>query len=348
MKGETVRFSVAKSQLQVINLRFLDYAQNDKTRTLSRPSFLFNFREMKEFLHFKKVSDYHKFANLSAPQHPLISLIDYSQVQYPDNIVDFKWRQDYYAIGMKKNIPYKFFYGQQEYDFDEGLMTFIKPNQVMSLENNPNIQHKPTGWLLLIHPDFLWGSSLATQINKYDFFGYAMNEALFLSEREELMIAEILKNIEREYLANIDQFSQKIIISQLELLFNYAERFYERQFITRKISNHQILGQLETLLSGYFKDDLIDKGLPTVQWVADELLLSSSYLSSMLKSLTGQSTQQHIHNKPIEKAKEQLSTTQLSISEIAYHLGFERPASFTKLFKNKTEMSPLEFRRAFN
>ncbi len=303
---------------------------------------------MKEFLHFKKVSDYHKFANLSAPQHPLISLIDYSQVQYPENIVDFKWRQDYYAVGMKKNIPYKFFYGQQEYDFDEGLMTFIKPNQVMSLENNPNVQHKPTGWLLLIHPDFLWNSSLAKQINKYDFFGYAMNEALFLSEKEELMIGEILKNIEREYIANIDQFSQKIIISQLELLFNYAERFYERQFITRKISNHQILDQLETLLNEYFKDNLIDKGLPTVQWVADELLLSSSYLSSMLKSLTGQSTQQHIHNKLIEKAKEQLSTTQLSISEIAYHLGFERPASFTKLFKNKTEMSPLEFRKAFN
>jgi AraC-like DNA-binding protein len=302
----------------------------------------------KEFLHFKKVGDYHKFANLSAPQHPLISLIDYSQVQYPENVVDFKWRQDYYAIGLKKNIPYKFFYGQQEYDFDEGLMTFIKPNQVMSLESNPNIGHKPTGWLLLIHPDFLWNSALAKQINQYEFFGYTFNEALFLSEREELMIAEILKNIEREYLANIDQFSQKIIISQLELLFNYAERFYERQFITRKISNHQILDQLETLLNGYFKDNLIDKGLPTFQWVADELLLSSSYLSSMLKSLTGQSTQQHIHNKLIEKAKEQLSTTQLSISEIAYVLGFKRPASFTKLFKNKTDMSPLEFRKTFN
>lgn len=302
----------------------------------------------KEFLHFKKVSDYHKFAHLSAPQHPLISLIDYSQVQYPENVIDYKWRQDYYAIGLKKNIPYKFFYGQQEYDFDEGLMTFIKPNQVMSLESNPNIGHKPTGWLLLIHPDFLWNSSLANQINQYDFFGYSINEALFLSEKEEMMIAEILKNIEREYLANIDQFSQKIIISQLELLFNYAERFYERQFITRKISNHQVLDQLETLLNAYFKDDLIDKGLPTVQWVADELLLSSSYLSSMLKSLTGQSTQQHIHNKLIEKAKEQLSTTQLSISQIAYHLGFERPASFTKLFKNKTEMSPLEFRKTFN
>lgn len=303
---------------------------------------------MKELFHFKKVRDYHKFANLTAPQHPLISLIDYSQVQYPDEVVNMRWRQDYYAVGLKRNIPYKFFYGQQEYDFDEGLMTFIAPNQVMSLENNPNVQHRPTGWLLLIHPDFLWNSSLAKQINQYEFFGYSMNEALFLSEKEELMIGDILTNIEREYLTNIDKFSQRIIVSQLELLFNYAERFYERQFITRKISNHQILDQLETLLNNHFKENLIDKGLPSVQWIADELLLSSSYLSSMLKSLTGQSTQQHIHNKLIEKAKEKLSTTQLSISEIAYHLGFERPASFTKLFKNKTEMSPLEFRKTFN
>lgn len=302
----------------------------------------------KQFLHFKKVGDYHKFANLPAPQHPLISLVDYSQVQYPENVTEMKWRQDYYAIGLKRNIPYKFFYGQQEYDFDEGLMTFIAPNQVLSLENNPNINHKPTGWLLLIHPDFLWNSSLAKQINQYDFFGYSINEALFLSEKEESMIADMLNNIEREYLSNIDKFSQKIIISQLELLFNYAERFYERQFITRKISNHQILDQLEILLSNYFSENLIDKGLPTVQWVADELSLTSSYLSSMLKSLTGQSTQQHIHNKLIDKAKEILSTTELNISEIAYCLGFERPASFTKLFKNKTEMSPLEFRKTFN
>lgn len=302
----------------------------------------------KQFLHFKKVGDYHKFANLPAPQHPLISLVDYSQVKYPENVREMKWRQDYFAIGLKRNIPYKFFYGQQEYDFDEGLMTFIAPNQVLSLENNPNINHSPTGYLLLIHPDFLWNSSLAKQMSQYEFFGYTINEALFLSEKEEAMIASILNSIEREYLANIDKFSQKIIISQLELLFNYAERFYERQFITRKISNHQILDQLETLLSNYFSEDLVDKGLPSVQWVADELLLSASYLSSMLKSLTGQSTQHHIHNKLIEKAKEKLSTTQLSISEIAYVLGFERPASFTKLFKNKTEMSPLEFRKTFN
>ena len=200
----------------------------------------------------------------------------------------------------------------------------------------------------MIHPDFLWNTPLAKQIKKYDFFGYTVNEALFLSEKEEQMMIDLLMQIKREYQANIDKFSQKIIISQLELLLNYAERFYERQFITRKILNHQILEKVETSLNSYFTDSVTENGLPTVQWVAEQLSLSPNYLSSTLKALTGQSTQQHIHNKLIEKAKEQLSTTTLSVSEIAYDLGFERPASFTKLFKNKTSLSPLAFRNSFN
>ncbi len=305
---------------------------------------------MKDLKHFKKVSDYHKQANIVAPEHPLISLVDYSQVQYPSNIESLKWKQDYYTIGLKRNVPYKFFYGQQEYDFDEGVMTFIAPNQIMSLGENPNIKtNTPSGWLLLVHPDFLWNSSLAKTIKQYEFFGYTVNEALFLSEKEEQMMLNILMQIQGEYQSNIDKFSQKIIIAQIELLLNYAERFYERQFITRNISNHQILSQLEKVLAEYFNDDqIIDNGIPTVQDVADRLNLSPNYLSSMLKSLTGQSTQQHIHNTIIEKAKEQLAIPLLSISEIAYKLGFEHPASFTKLFKNKTDMSPSEFRKTYN
>ena len=305
---------------------------------------------MASIKHFKKVGDYHKLANIAAPEHPLISLVDYSQVQYPSNIHEVKWKQDYYTIGLKRNVVHKFYYGQQEYDFDEGIMTFIAPDQVMSLGSNPNVNSdKPSGYLLLLHPDFLWNTSMAKQIKNYQFFGYSINEALFLSEKEEQMMMDLLKNIRREYQANIDKFSQKIIISQIELLLNYAERFYERQFITRKISNHQILSRLEQVLSDYFTDDSqMEKGLPTVQWVSGCLNLSPNYLSTMLKSLTGQSTQQHIHDKLIEKAKVQLSTTRLSVSEIAYSLGFEHPASFTKLFKNKTEMSPIEFRKTFN
>ncbi len=301
-------------------------------------------------MHLKSVKDYHKLANIKAPEHPLISLVNYKDVNYPEYIDKLKWKQDYYTIGLKRNVPYKFFYGQQQYDFDEGLMTFIAPNQVMSLGKNPNVKSsKPSGWLLLIHPDFLWNSALAQQITNYEYFGYSINEALFLSEKEEHTILELFKNIEQEYRSNIDKFSQKIIISQLEVLLNYAERFYERQFITRKITNHHILDKLEAFLNTYFSEsNIIEKGLPTVQDIANHLNLSPNYLSNMLKSLTGQSTQQHIHNKLIDKAKGQLSTTSLSISEIAYGLGFEHPASFTKLFKNKTDMSPLEFRKAYN
>ncbi len=300
--------------------------------------------------HFKKISDYHKVACIAPPEHPLISLIDYQTINYSVGQHELKWTQDYYTIGLKRNVPYKFFYGQQEYDFDEGIMTFIAPNQVMSLEANPNASSdEPEGWLLLIHPDFLWGSALGSSIKGYEFFDYHVNEALFLSEKEEKLMIELLLSIKREYQANIDQFSQKIIVSQLEVLLNYAERFYGRQFITRKITNHHILDSLERLLSEYFsKDDLIEKGLPSVQWVSDQLHLSSNYLSSLLKSLTGQSTQQHIQNKLLDKAKELLSSTELSIGEIAYSLGFERPASFSKLFKSKLEMSPLEFRKKFN
>ena len=304
---------------------------------------------MREPHRFAKIMDYHRFANLSAPKHPLISLVDYSQVRYPADKEGLRLMHSYYTIGLKRNVPYKFYYGQQEYDFDEGLMTFIAPNQVIRMAENPNVgTGKPSGYLLLIHPDFLWNTPLAQKMESFEFFGYATHEALFLSEKEEQTIIDLLLNIGREYEGNLDKFSHKIIISQIEMILNYAERFYERQFITRNKANHEVLGRLETLLTEYFAQDDPDFTLPKVEYVASELNLSANYLSSLLKSLTGSSTQQHIHQKLIEKAKERLSTTSLSVSEIAYSLGFERPASFTKLFKNKTEMSPLEFRRSFN
>jgi len=209
------------------------------------------------------------------------------------------------------------------------------------------LQH--TGWSLLIHPDFLWNTPLAQKIKQYEYFGYSVHEALHLSDKEEKMIIGIMKNIQQEYQSNIDKFSQDVIIAQIELFLTYAERFYNRQFITRKISNHKILARLEQLLEEYFNDEsLSKKGLPTVHYAAENLNVSSNYLSGMLKSLTGQSTQQHIHNKLIDKAKEKLTTTDLSISEIAFELGFEHQQSFSKLFKTKTNLSPLEFRQSFN
>ena len=202
---------------------------------------------------------------------------------------------------------------------------------------------------MVIHPDFLWNTPLAKTIKQYEYFDYSVHEALFLSDKEETMAISIMQHIQQEYEANIDKFSQSLIIAQIELLLTYAERFYQRQFITRKITNHNILDRLEDLLTACFAGELLSKkGLPTVQSIAAALNISPNYLSGLLKAWTGQSTQQHIHDKLIQKAKERLSTTELSVSEIAYELGFEHPQSFSKLFKSKTRLSPLEFRQSFN
>ncbi|AUP80132.1 helix-turn-helix domain-containing protein [Flavivirga eckloniae] len=302
---------------------------------------------MRKIRKIQTISDFHKVRGLPSPLHPLISLVDYGKTTIPSEYLGERWLMNFFSIGLKRNVG-TLRYGQQEYDFDEGLMSFISPGQVLSIETNPKHNLKPSGWILLIHPDFLWSTSLAKTIKQYDFFDYSINEALFMSEKEENIIEGILLNIKLEIENNIDNFSQSIIVAQIELLLSYAERFYERQFITRKKGNHKILVQLETLLTEYFNNkDLINKGLPTVQHIAYQLNVSPTYLSSLLKSLTGQNTQQLIHEKLIEKAKEKLSTTQLSVSEIAYGLGFEHPQSFSKLFKLKTTMSPLAFRKSF-
>ena len=295
----------------------------------------------------RSISEFHQLRNLPKPAHPLISVVNVSDMQHLDEPVHLIL--DYYSISLKRGLTGKFKYGQQEYDFDEGVMYFIAPNQIFAIEHNKEEVLRQTGWLLLIHPDFLWNTPLAKKIRQYQYFNYSVNEALFLSGKEEAIITNIVQNIQQEYHSTIDPFSQGIIISQIETLLNYSERFYQRQFITRKITNHQILDRLEILLSGYFNSDAVTvKGLPTVQYVAAALNVSPNYLSGLLKVLTGQSTQQHIHDKLIEKAKEKLSTSDLSVSEIAYELGFEHPQSFSKLFKTKTRLSPQEFRQSFN
>jgi len=226
-------------------------------------------------------------------------------------------------------------------------MAFMAPGQVLRGEEG-GVPARLEGWMLFIHPDFLWNTPLARKIRTYDFFSYAANEALFLSDKEEGLVNGIKDNILNEYSGNMDKFSQEVIIAQLELLLTYATRFYERQFITRKISSSRLLERLEEVLDDYFSnEDLLSEGLPTVHYAADQLNVSVKYLSSLLKQLTGQTTQQIIHEKLISKAKEKLSTTELTVSEIAYALGFEHSQSFSKLFKAKTRQSPLEFRQAF-
>jgi AraC family transcriptional activator of pobA len=297
----------------------------------------------------KTISEYHQVMGLPKPEHPLISVINFESIKHLPNNKSISIVFDFYSISLKRNFNAKFKYGQQEYDFDEGIMFFMSPGQVFGIEVEKDEELRHSGWLLLVHPDFLWNTQLAKTIKRYDFFDYSVNEALFLSEKEEVTIISIMQNVQQEYHANIDKFSQDIIIAQLELLLNYADRFYHRQFITRKISNHHILDRLEEILTEYFNSGILaKKGLPTVQYIAETLNVSAGYLSGLLKMLTGQSTQQHIHDKLIEKAKEKLSTTALSVTEIAYELGFEHSQSFSKLFKTKTNLSPLEFRQSFN
>lgn len=293
------------------------------------------------------IANFHKLFGLPKPQHPLISVIDFSKAK-PQNIPD-KVFFGCYFISIKRNMDFKLIYGHQTYDFDDGVMVFIAPNQVLRIEKEQVLTKHPTGWALLIHPDFLWNTSLAKNIKNYDFFRYSANEALFLSEKEEKTINGIIENIQLEYYSNIDAFSKQIIITHIENLLSYSVRFYNRQFITREKTNHQILNRLEEILADYFNNnDLISRGLPTAQFVASQVNVSVSYLSRMLKVLTGQSTQQHIHDKLIEKAKEKLTTTDLSVSEIAYDLGFEHSQAFSRLFRSKTNQSPTEFRQSFN
>ena len=297
------------------------------------------------------ISEFHRLVSLPEPRHPLISVARVADMRFKDDIIWGQFALNFYCISLKRDLLGKVKYGQHYYDYDKGLMTFIAPKQIQSLD----VRHAEilgpqsgTGCVLLIHPDFLYKHPLAAAIKNYGFFSYAVNEALHLSEKEEKNIFEIVKKIDEEC-QHIDRHTQEIILSQLDLLLNYSNRFYERQFITRKAVNHDLLTKMEKVLGEFFEDEqTADRKLPSVELLAEKLDLSPHYLSDMLRSLTGQGAQQHIQEKLIEKAKEYLAVTNLSVSEIAYQLGFEYPQSFNKLFKKKTNFSPLEFRQSFN
>lgn len=296
----------------------------------------------------KTISEYHKAMGLSKPEHALISVIDYGSVQL-HCMANKSYVFDFYSILLDRDFKGNMKYGQQSGIFEEGVMFFMSPGQVFEVEAYGEQPLNRSGWLLLIHADFLWKTALAKTIKNYDYFNYSVNEALFLTDKEEKSVLAIMENMAQEYRSNLDKFSGPVIIAQLELLLTYADRFYQRQFITRKISGHSILDRLEAIMDEYFKSgELTVDGMPTVQYVAASLNLSAGYLSGLLKTLIGKSTQHYIQDKLIEHAKVQLSMTDQSVSEIAYGLGFEHPQSFSRLFKAKTSLSPLDFRASFN
>jgi AraC family transcriptional activator of pobA len=295
---------------------------------------------------FESLSKLHKALDMPAPMHPLVSLINNAAGNIPLERLPNPHILNFYKISYKMNFQGKFKYGQHYYDFDEGGMFFVSPNQITGAHEQLTDQ---SGYTLLFHPDLLLGYEISRKIKEYGFFSYSIHEALHLSEKEKTTMISVFESIEEELNGRIDKFSQDVVISQIELLLNHSNRFYSRQFITRKAVSSDLLQRVEEILRAYFQSPHVQKqGLPTVQFLSDQLNVSASYLGDMLRSLTGQNAQQHIHNHLIEKAKEQLSTSQASISEIAYELGFEHPQSFSKLFKLKTSVSPLDFRRSFN
>lgn len=298
---------------------------------------------------FKSLSDAHRALGLPNPRHPLISIINSANTQGGQDRPSGLHVLNFYKISYRPRFSGKLKYGQGYYDFDEGGLLFASPGQVIGGNTHDAESGACSQYTLLIHPDFLWNYPIAKKIKQYGFFSYSANEALHLSEEEKATIISIFNMIETELSSRIDDFSQDVMISHLELLLNYANRFYKRQFITRKVVHNDLLQKLEDLLADYFnKDTSLNQGLPTVQYLAEQLHLSPSYLSDMLRSLIAQNAQQYIHGKLIEKAKELLSTTNLSVSAVAFQLGFEHSQSFSKFFKIKAKVSPLQFRQSFN
>lgn len=299
-----------------------------------------------QLLKLDSLTEAHRLFGLPQPKHPLISLINGAHSQLEGYNLPGRHVLAYYKISYKPKLGGRLRYGQGYYDFDEGGLLFASPGQIIG--GNDNDGAVCSQYTLIIHPDFFLGYPLARKIKQYGYFSYSINEALHLSEEEKNTILAIFSFIETELNSRIDDFSQEVMISQIELLLSYANRFYKRQFLTRKVVSTDVLQKLEGILDVYFDEEVsLNKGIPTVAYLAEKLNFSPNYLSDMLRSLTGQSAQQHIHEKLIEKAKEKLSTTSLSVSEVAFALGFEHPQSFSKLFKTKTKLSPLEFRASF-
>ncbi|KUJ62737.1 AraC family transcriptional regulator [Flavobacteriaceae bacterium CRH] len=295
---------------------------------------------------FTSISQLMHYLQQPPALHPLIALVNYDNIALDAFEKNQKICIDFYKISFKTNFKGRVKYGQGYYDFEEGGLAFLKPNQiVISSENAESYE----GYALYFHPDFIRNYALGNSIIQYGFFSYAVSESLFLSAKEKEIIRNLFDTIANELENNIDHFSQDVLVSQIELLLNYSNRFYNRQFITRKTLNHDIITALDHLLDEYFiKNISLENGLPSVEYISTQLNLSPRYLSDLLGSLAGQNTQQYIQNKLIEQSKNLLSSTSLSVSEIAYKLGFEHPQSFSKLFKTKTNLSPLKFRASFN
>lgn len=296
-----------------------------------------------EILRIKSITELHEIMGFEKPLHPLISVIDVSKLKITEDMLHVKISSNLYYIGMK-SADCGLNYGRHHYDFAEGVLAFTAPNQVISIESTTDFDQE-NGWMLFFHPDLIRTTPLGENIDDYSFFSYDTHEALHLSDKEKQTLIDCVENIKGEYNERIDNHSQRVILSSLELLLNYCLRFYERQFNTRTAQNKDIVTQVENILKNYYKSgQLVDYGPPSLQFIADKVNLSHNYLSDLLKKETGRSAKDHINDFLVDKAKTLLLSTEDSVSEIAYSLGFNYPHYFSRLFKNKTGHSPHKYR----
>jgi AraC-like DNA-binding protein len=301
---------------------------------------------MSEILYVPSITRLHELLGFDKPKHTLISLVNYTDFAHDRQYYDVKIVCDFYLISCKSPSPAGLKYGRQYYDFEEGSLIFLAPQQVISVEEF-NEKVKFPGWALCFHPDLLQGSSLAEKIHDYAFFRYESHEALHLSDEEKQSLEVILKNIQKEYEGNTDTFSQSMMVTALDMLFHYCQRFYGRQFITRHSAQKDVISQFEKLLREYFSlGKAEEKGLPQVSYFADKLHYSSGYLSDLREAETGKTVKEYIHLHVAELAKMKLLNSNDSINEIAYELGFEYPQYFNKFFRSKTGFTPNSFRKS--
>lgn len=301
---------------------------------------------MSGIMRVNTISEVHKAFDLPKPKHPLVSVFEHKDLPYKRELFDIPIAMDLYQVTFKMCLDGSFKYGRNTYDFQEGTMIFTRPGQVLSMDGTIEPQNIGVGgWTLLFHPDLIRKSELGKNIDRYGFFSYDVTEALHLSDDEKKTLLDITDKIIKEYSSNLDRHSQKLIVSNIELLLDYCIRFYDRQFYTRTNLNVDLVSRFERWISEYMgSESLKETGLPSVQTCGSHLNLSPNYLSDLLKKETGKTTQEHIHSYIIERAKTVLLNSQMTVSEIAYDLGFEYPQYFSKLFKSKTGMSPLVFR----
>ena len=297
---------------------------------------------MSQLIHLKSIADLSRLLNEN-DFHPLVAVVDFSKTK--DHIEEeSRITTDFYSVMFKNYCKSFVTYGRKTIDFNEGSLICMAPNQVITIDTEIEPRDNPLGWGLFFHPDLIRNTSLNAKMKDYSFFSYEMAEALHLSEKEKQLLYECIVKIQSELKENIDDYSQTIIVSTIELLLNYCNRFYGRQFITRKATNRDILAKVEALLKEYFSNKTLPNRLPTVKHLADAVHLSPGYLGDLLKKETGLNAQEHIHQYVIEEAKNILLNSNQSVSEIAFHLGFEYPQYFSRLFKQKTGTTPLEYR----